>query len=130
MSGILVPGEARAHRCDLEQHPARLAEIHRLEPVAVDDRRRAGAAGDHAIAPRHLLFIERGPGDVMHRTRARHAALARCRVEHVSTAALLVSRLPRGGAGYLESERILQQIAARCGAGGVYQDPAWDLGPA
>ena len=39
--GVLVDREARPERRDLEQHAARLAEVDRPEPEAVDHRRRA-----------------------------------------------------------------------------------------
>src|SRR5438128_7183651 len=111
--GILVDGEARTHRCDLEQHPARLAEVNRLEPEAVDDRRRLGAALDHAIAPRHLFVIERGPGHVVHGSGSGNAAAFGGRgVEDVATATVVAVNLPRRGALGRKAERVLKELAA------------------
>ncbi len=41
--GFLVGGEPRSVGGQLEEHTARLFEVHRLEPEAIDDRRRARA---------------------------------------------------------------------------------------
>ena len=41
---LFVGGEARAFGGELEEHSARLAKVDRLEPEAVDDRRRLEAA--------------------------------------------------------------------------------------
>src|SRR5439155_13665491 len=84
MLWILVDGESRTHRRDLEKHAARLAEVDRPEPVAVNHRRRVCAGLDHAIAPVKLLIVERSPGDVMDRARAGYAALRRRRIENVT----------------------------------------------
>src|SRR5213592_1730888 len=92
----LVDGEARPDRRDLEQHPARLAEVDRLEVEAVDDRRRLPAGGDHALAPRLLVVCLAGPGDMVHGARPRQPALRRRVVVDVEAAALLAARLPAG----------------------------------
>ena len=71
MGRVLVPGEAGLVGGDLEQHPARRAEVDRPEIVAVDGRRHLVARVDERLA--HLGL--RGPvrdreGDVMHRASA------------------------------------------------------------
>ena len=65
MVGLLVDREAGAHRGELEEHAARLAEVDRAEPEAVDDaaRRLPGAAD--GIEPGVLLVHVRGEGDVV-----------------------------------------------------------------
>ena len=90
----LVDGEARAHRGDLEEDAAGLAEVDRLEVEAVDLRRRLGAGRDRLLAPLHVLLERRGPGDVVDAAGALQAALGRRLVEEVAAAALLAARLP------------------------------------
>src|SRR5919109_5402481 len=63
----LVDGEPGTDRCDLEQDAARLAEVDRAEVEAVDDRRWMRTARAHALVPRRVLVLRRGPGDVVHR---------------------------------------------------------------
>ena len=73
----LVDGEAGAERGDLEQHPARLAEVDRAEVEAVDHRGRRGAALDHASRARPRARRSRGPGDVVDAAGALEAGLGR-----------------------------------------------------
>ena len=54
LSSTAKPG---AHGGDLEQHPARLAEVDRVEVLAVDDPRRVAAAGAHPLAPGHVVGV-------------------------------------------------------------------------
>src|SRR6478736_9023944 len=68
--GVLVDGEPRTRRRQLEQHPARLAEVDAQEVLAVDDRRRAGADPAQVVAPRGVLIVAIAPGDVVHAARA------------------------------------------------------------
>src|ERR1700693_5711365 len=77
MRRILVGGEARAERRDLEQDAARLAEVDRAEPEAVDDRRRPAACFLDALAPRLLLLHPARPGDVVHRAGTGNPRLGR-----------------------------------------------------
>ena len=70
MLGVLVDGEPRTRRRQLEQHPARLAEVDAQEVLAVDDRRRAGADPAQVVAPRGVLIVAIAPGDVVHAARA------------------------------------------------------------
>ena len=62
-SSIAKPGPERR---DLEQDAARLAEVDRAEPEAVDDLGRAAAGVGDAVAPRLLLLHRRRPRDVVH----------------------------------------------------------------
>src|SRR4051794_13387464 len=55
MLGILVGREARPLRRDLVQHAARLAEVDRAEPEAVDDLGGPAAGCEHALAPLQLV---------------------------------------------------------------------------
>src|SRR5258708_24441064 len=116
MRGILVHGKAWAHRGNLEQHAGRVAKVNRLEPVAVDDRRRLSAGRDDAIAPGDLLVVKRGPGNVMNSPGSRHAVLRWGDVVHVPSRSTVAASLPRSVPGRLPSERALEQLAARVGA--------------
>src|SRR6266851_2513810 len=107
MRGFLVHGKARAHRGNLEQHAARLAKVNGLEPVAVDDRRRLSTGRDDAIAPRDLLVVKRGPGDVMNRPGSRHSVLRWGSVVYVTSGSTVAASRPRSVAGPLPSERAL-----------------------
>src|ERR1700760_5001684 len=92
---VLVDGEARTDRRDLEQHAARLAEVDRAEVEAVDDGRRAWPPGlGDARLPRLLVVGLRRERDVVHRACARRRrVLWRC-VICVEAAALLAAHLP------------------------------------
>src|SRR5262245_28374741 len=71
---IFVGGEARAVGRELEQHTARLEEIHRLEPESVDDLCRPAMRRRDAFA--HLKLdhlVSDAPSDVMHRADAPRA---------------------------------------------------------
>ena len=74
---------------DLEQHAARLAEVDRVEVVAVDDAAVRDAGGLQMRVPVGVLGDGRAPGDVVHGAGALAAALLR---------RLVVARSsPRGG---------------------------------
>ena len=77
-SGVLVGGEARAHRRDLEQHAAGLAEVDRLEPEAVDHRggMRAALAARARARPRGRPSATRTPRGARCRRRAARARRA------------------------------------------------------
>src|ERR1700736_54599 len=120
MLGILVDRESRPHRGDLEQHTARFTEVNRLEPEAVDDGGGLGAAGDYAIAPRHLLVIERGPRSVVDGSRSGNpTAIGGSWVEDVATPSLVAADLPRRGALRGKAERVLEELAASLRVRGV-----------
>ena len=54
---------------DLEQHPARLAVVNRVEIIPIDDRRHVVAEPDQLSAPLQLLrLVRRTPRDVMDST--------------------------------------------------------------
>ncbi len=72
---VLVRREAGSERRDLEQDAARLAEVDRAEPEAVDHRRRPPARLAYALDPLRVLVRESGPRDVVHGARPGHAAL-------------------------------------------------------
>src|SRR4051794_6768909 len=78
--GVLVDGEARAQRGDLEQHAARLAEVDRLEVVAIADVAHVAAGGGDPLLPREMVLVARAPSDVVDRARALRAARGRRRV--------------------------------------------------
>src|SRR6266581_1857820 len=62
----LVDGEARTVGRDLEQHPARLAVVDRLEVPAVDHGRDVAAGGDQLLTPRLLCVgVGGSPRDVV-----------------------------------------------------------------
>jgi hypothetical protein len=67
MRRILVDCEPRTVRRQLEQHAARLEEVHRLEPESIDHWRRPPPSLVHM--PAHFLLMRiviHAPGDVMH----------------------------------------------------------------
>src|SRR5207248_155920 len=72
-----VDREARPVVGDLEQHPAGLAEVDRVEGVAVDDRRRAHLGLAERLEPLRVLGHRRAPGDVVHAARALATRLGR-----------------------------------------------------
>src|SRR5688500_16806926 len=57
MRGVFVHGEARPIGRELEEHAARLLEVDRLEPEAVDDRRGMRTVGNHLIPHVHLMRV-------------------------------------------------------------------------
>ena len=74
---LLVDAEAWPVGRELEQHAARLEEVHRLEPEAVDDLRRPPVRALDALAHRELhRFVRHAPRDVMHRAHTPRAARA------------------------------------------------------
>src|SRR6185312_7739439 len=111
-------GEARADRRDLEQDAARLAEVHRLEVEAVDDRRGVGAALGNAVLPGLFVVLRRRPGDMVDGARSGDTALVGPVVE-VEPAALVAANLPAGGAPRVELERLLEEAPALLGVVGV-----------
>src|SRR5207302_8082953 len=113
----LVDGETGADRGDLEQDPARLAEVDRPEVEAVDDRRRMRAALRDAFVPGLVLFLWRGPGDVVHGPGPGAARLRRRLVVRVPGAAFVTPDLPDGVAVRVEDERLLEEGAARARVG-------------
>src|SRR3954452_419171 len=111
MHRVLVDSEAWRRRGDLEQDPLRLAEVDRVEVVAVDYRRDAHAALRHALLPREVVVVERVPVDVVDRPRALDAALRGFVVPPVEMA--LVALQPVLTLGELrEPERLRQGVAA------------------
>src|SRR3954452_21585577 len=70
MLRLLVDSEAWRRRGDLEQDPVRLAEVDRVEVVAVDHRRDPHAALRHALLPREVVVVERVPRNVVDRPSA------------------------------------------------------------
>src|SRR5216683_2015847 len=109
----LVGRESRTDRGDLEQHPARLAEVDGPEVEAVDHRRRVAAALDDAAAPRLVVLHRRRPRDVVHRPRAAQASRRGGRVVDVERAARVASRLIAVRLRAGETERFAQELIAR-----------------
>src|ERR1700728_1374043 len=70
--------EARAVVRDLVEDSARLAEVDRVEEVAIDDRGAGDAGLLESLVPQRMLGNSRAPRDVMNRA----CALARTRVRH------------------------------------------------
>src|SRR5579863_1346156 len=81
--GLAHLAEWAAHRetgsvvGDLVEDPAGLAEIDRMEEVAVDDRRRRHAGCREVFVPAGVLGDGRSPRDVVDRARALDVAGAR-----------------------------------------------------
>src|SRR6266581_7369544 len=118
----LVGREAGPKRRDLEQDAARLAEVDRLEPEAVDDRRRVGARVGDPLAPGRVILDGRRPRDVMDCSRALHPALRGRSVVGVEGAAEVAAALPLVVAARLETERLLEEAAAAIRILGVRAD--------
>src|SRR4029453_8504516 len=74
---ILVRREPGAERGDLEEDAARLTEVDGPEPEGIDDGRRPRAPRGEGFLPGRLILHRRGPGDVVHRPGAAHAAIGR-----------------------------------------------------
>ena len=69
--GVLVDREAGGERGDLEQDAARLAEVDRLEVVAVADVGVTSPPGRRdALLPGEVVLVARGPRDVVDGARA------------------------------------------------------------
>ena len=109
--GVLVGGEARPQRRDLEQHAAGLAEVDRAEPEAVDHRRGPRAVLRHGAAPLLVVVHRRREGHVVHGARGRVAALGRRAVVGQPARALVAAQLP-APVGLGEAQALLQQVAA------------------
>src|ERR1700674_2479481 len=108
----LVRREAGPKRGDLEKHATGLAEVDRLEVVAIDDRSGPRAGRGHTFPPRRMIRNGRRPGDVMHGARAAHAAVRGSFVVHVKRTALLAAHLIFTWSCSAETEGILEQPAA------------------
>src|SRR5262245_33700306 len=87
MRGILVRGEARTVGRDLEQDAARLLEVHRLEPEAIDHLGRV-AAGRDDLLPHDVLMLRvvDAPGEVMDAADAPGAPRADRYLAHIDDA--------------------------------------------
>ena len=90
-----VDGEAGPVVGDLEQHAAGLAEVDRVEVVAVDDPRVRDARLGEELRPPRVLVDRRAPRDVVDRAAALAAGLGRRRVVRDEAAAALAAQLPR-----------------------------------
>src|SRR5205823_6733232 len=83
-----VGGEAGADRGELEQHAARLAEVHGAEVEAVDHLGGAAAGPDDTLAPRLVLVHRARPRDVVDGAPTRDPALV-VSVQHDPAASAL-----------------------------------------
>src|SRR5262249_33712336 len=115
MLGILVDGEARPERRQLEQDAVRLAEVDGAEPEAVDHRRRLHARDGNGVLPGLLLAGLRGDRDVMDGAGAADSSLCGWRIQLVETPPGRTTHFPRGSVGGCEPEHVLEQVAARLG---------------
>ena len=122
--GILVDGEPRRERGDLEQDAPRLAEVDRGEVVAVAHVGDIGAGLPHPLLPGELLGVGRRPGDVMHRARPlapgglRRRVVAPVERAVVAEEVVTVSRV--GKAERLGEEAILDGVVGPVGPGAVH----------
>ncbi len=107
---VLVHSEAGADRCDLEQHAARLEEVHRFEIEALDHRRGTRTSVADACAPLLQRVGLRRERDVVHGAGALAAVdLRRSRVVGVEAAAALSAHLPVLALATTEAERLAEQ---------------------
>ena len=71
MQGIFINRKAGAVGRQLKQYPTGFFEIHRLEPEAIDHRRRAGARAFYARSDSKLMFfVVDTPGEMVDRSNA------------------------------------------------------------
>ena len=105
--------ESRAESRQLEEDAARLAEVHGLEPEAVDDRSRAHAGLGDAALPVRVIVVVRRPRDVVHRPGAGDPGACGRLVVAVEAAARRAAHLPCILAGGHEAHDVLEQLAAR-----------------
>src|SRR6185503_18296047 len=89
-----VDGEPGLRRRELEQDPARLAEVDRAEVVAVDDPAVRDAGLLQHVEPAPVLGLGRVPGDVVDRAGTLPRGLVRDRVERDPAAACVAAELP------------------------------------
>ena len=117
-----VDREARAVVGDLEEDAARLAEVDRVEVVAVDDRRGVHAGALDALEPLRVLGDRRAQRDVVDRARALQPALVRRRVEAIARRGARRAAPSASVAGRLGAEQALEQRAGRVGVEAVRAD--------
>src|SRR5919106_2479116 len=110
----LVGGEAGADRGDLEEDAARLAEVDRAEPEAVDYWRRPGPRCADTPLPGLVVLHRRRPGDVVDSACAPEPALL-APVVAVGGAARLAAHLVGVLSLRREAERLREEAAAPVG---------------
>src|SRR4051794_36778122 len=114
-----VDREAGAVVGDLEEHAAGLAEVDRVEVVAVDDRRGVHAGLADPLVPLRVLRDRRAERDVVDGAGPLQAALVGRGLEEIAAAAALAAQLPsvvaRGGG----AEQGLEQSAGLLGVEAV-----------
>ena len=121
LDAVAVDGEPGAVVGDLEQDPAGLAEVDRVEVVAVDDPADVGTPASRR-RPRPSAGARRrswAPGDVMHRAGALASWLGRRGVIGDRAAAGLAAQLPRVLAQRHGPEQALEHQAAVLGVRAV-----------
>src|SRR5262245_16850088 len=96
MSGVLVNRETRAVGRKLEQHAARLPEIHRLEPEPIDDGRGLRACtldlAAHSLLMRFVIHAPREMVDAAHSPGARPCIWCLPQIDNAGCAGKSVSR--------------------------------------
>jgi hypothetical protein len=99
MIGVLVGREPRTVGRELEQHPSRFLEIHRLEPEPIDDIGGVPAAGFDLRSHRQLMpLVVDAPREVMDGAHAPGAAPLARHLAHVHDARHIVEAIPRPSA--------------------------------
>ena len=113
---LLVHREAGAIGGEFEQHAAGLPEVHRLEPEAIDHRRRVGAAG---IDPRPdlglVLLVVHPPREMVHAADAPRATPRFERVLQIDDAGGILEAVPCPAAlscERLEAEEAGQEVSS------------------
>ena len=119
--GVLVDREARAGGGQLEQHPARLAEVDAQEVLAVDDGRGALSGLDQARAPGLVLVVAIAPGDVVDGAGALEAGRGR-RVVVAVVRSTASRQLVLAGGGQLEPHDLGQDLVLLVAVSSVRAD--------
>src|SRR5829696_3703551 len=119
MCRILIDREPRPVGGELEQHSTRFLEIHRLEPEAIDHRRRAATMRDDLVPHFKLMrIIVHAPREMVHAADTPSSAALTRRLTNIDDAGCvreLVACPAILGADPLETERVLQEgLGGRC----------------
>jgi len=119
MRGVFINRETGAVGRQLKQYPTGFFEIDRLEPEAIDHRRRAGARAFHARADCKLMVVVvDAPGEMVDRSHAPGTTTGFGSVANVDNTRTRRALVPRPTVFFrnsLESEHGRQELSGRSG---------------